>query len=78
MHDPVPITIPQSVMMHDFAITENHAIFLDLPLVVDGKVCLIQLNEFADSVLFFDICLPPLVEEMIYEEEILLHLSGTF
>ena len=28
----VPIDIPVAVMMHDFAITENHTIFMDLPL----------------------------------------------
>jgi carotenoid cleavage dioxygenase len=31
------IDIPRPVMMHDFAITEHYAIFLDLPLVFDKK-----------------------------------------
>lgn len=29
----VPITIPRGVMMHDFAITQDYAIFLDCPLL---------------------------------------------
>ncbi|XP_011047392.1 PREDICTED: carotenoid 9,10(9',10')-cleavage dioxygenase 1-like [Populus euphratica] len=37
MHDPVPITISDPIMMHDFAITENHAVFLDLPLYFRPK-----------------------------------------
>ncbi|KAM1158058.1 hypothetical protein FF1_028593 [Malus domestica] len=37
MHDPIPITIPDPVMMHDFAITENYAIFMDLPLILKPK-----------------------------------------
>lgn len=40
MNDPVPITIPESIMMHDFAITENYAIFMDLPLYFRPKVWL--------------------------------------
>ncbi|CAI5991294.1 unnamed protein product [Closterium sp. NIES-64] len=44
MGPPVNITIPTPGMMHDFAITQNYAIFLDLPLefapkeIVKGKM----------------------------------------
>jgi len=34
-----PIQIPQSVMMHDFAITENYTIFMDLPLEMSLMNC---------------------------------------
>lgn len=35
-----PISLPAPVMMHDFALSRNHAIFLDLPVVFDLDVAL--------------------------------------
>ena len=32
---PVPIPLPLPIMMHDFAITQRYALFMDLPLVLD-------------------------------------------
>jgi carotenoid cleavage dioxygenase len=38
----VPITVRDSVVMHDFAITENYAIVMDLSLVIKFKVYSLQ------------------------------------
>ncbi|XP_051123633.1 carotenoid 9,10(9',10')-cleavage dioxygenase-like isoform X2 [Andrographis paniculata] len=48
MHEPVSITIPEPVMMHDFAITENYAIFMDLPLYFKPKE-MVKDNKFIFS-----------------------------
>jgi len=42
--EPVPITIPACVMMHDFSITENYALFMDLPLRLNPMVTSSDLN----------------------------------
>ena len=34
-----PITLPRSVMMHDFAITRSRVVFFDLPVVFDLEPC---------------------------------------
>ncbi|KAK9808682.1 hypothetical protein WJX72_001857 [[Myrmecia] bisecta] len=34
----VPIDLPQPIMMHDFAITQDYAIFLDMPLLFKPEV----------------------------------------
>nr|AAT68189.1 carotenoid cleavage dioxygenase 1 [Petunia x hybrida]WRM38006.1 carotenoid cleavage dioxygenase 1 [synthetic construct] len=46
MQDPVPITIPEAIMMHDFAITENYAIMMDLPLCFRPKE-MVKNNQLA-------------------------------
>nr|CAD33264.1 carotenoid cleavage oxygenase [Solanum lycopersicum] len=46
MQDPVPITIPEPIMMHDFAITENYAIMMDLPLCFRPKE-MVKKNKLA-------------------------------
>jgi carotenoid cleavage dioxygenase-like enzyme len=38
MQDEVTITVSGPVMMHDFAITEHYAIFMDMPLYFNPKV----------------------------------------
>lgn len=38
MSEATVITLPKGVLMHDFTITENYAVFLDLPLVLDPQV----------------------------------------
>ncbi|XP_077214269.1 carotenoid 9,10(9',10')-cleavage dioxygenase-like [Tasmannia lanceolata] len=51
MLDPVPITISDPIMMHDFAITDNYAIFMDLPMyfcpkkMVKGKKPIFTFDE---------------------------------
>ena len=37
--DLVKITTPRPIMMHDFAISENYASFMDLTLCANPKVC---------------------------------------
>jgi carotenoid cleavage dioxygenase-like enzyme len=40
-----PIDVPALTLMHDFALTAEHIVFLDLPLVFDLGVALSQQNE---------------------------------
>lgn len=48
-----PIDLPRGVMMHDFAVTRNYSIFLDLPLVFD-----MQRAMRGESPLYFNKDLP--------------------
>ncbi|KAL0464433.1 UNVERIFIED_CONTAM: Carotenoid 9,10(9',10')-cleavage dioxygenase 1, partial [Sesamum latifolium] len=48
MQDPVPITVADPIMMHDFAITENYAVFMDLPLYFRPKE-MVKDNKFIFS-----------------------------
>ncbi|CAM6125579.1 unnamed protein product [Calypogeia fissa] len=48
MSDPVTITPSGPIMMHDFAITENYAIFMDLPLYFNPKD-MVKKNQLAFS-----------------------------
>lgn len=40
-----PIDVPALTMMHDFALTADHVVFMDLPLLFDLGVALAQLGE---------------------------------
>jgi carotenoid cleavage dioxygenase len=40
------IPIPRATMMHDFALTENYAIFLDLPIVFDIRRAMLERLPF--------------------------------
>jgi carotenoid cleavage dioxygenase len=40
-----PIDVPALTLMHDFALTAEHIVFLDLPLVFDLGIALSQQNE---------------------------------
>jgi carotenoid cleavage dioxygenase len=37
MSEATVVTLPRGVLMHDFSITENYAIFMDLPLILEPK-----------------------------------------
>jgi carotenoid cleavage dioxygenase-like enzyme len=40
-----PVDVPALTLMHDFALTAEHIVFLDLPLVFDLRVALAQRDE---------------------------------
>ncbi|MBK1987769.1 carotenoid oxygenase family protein [Sphaerospermopsis aphanizomenoides BCCUSP55] len=49
----VPIEIPMGVMMHDFAITENYTIFMDLPLTFS-----VERMQRGEAMMMFESHLP--------------------
>ena len=52
---PVRISLSRTVMVHDFAISENYAIFMDLPLLINPLV-LKKHNPLFN--IFFTLALP--------------------
>lgn len=50
--EPVPITMPSPVLMHDFAISENYACFMDLPLVLNPMVPIRHIRTLDQYLLF--------------------------
>jgi carotenoid cleavage dioxygenase len=44
----VDIPLPDPVMMHDMAITEDYAIFLDFPLIFNPQACTFSLLRCSD------------------------------
>ena len=53
MQDEVSITVSGPILMHDFAITEHYAIFMDFPLYFDPKVAKYTLLWFLVIRAFF-------------------------
>lgn len=61
----VPITIPHGIMMHDFAITQDYAIFLDCPMVFRPEVSLPVLG-FSFNIMLFSVYTPASSCTLVY------------